>query len=80
MPTDDLFGLIGAGKVKHGLQAAVVEGCTGDRHGACFQVTAWVTGRVPRHVTKQGASGEHPVKPVDQVHSSSSSARREELQ
>ena len=77
---DDFPGLVSTCQVQHGLQAAVVQGCTGDRHGAGFKVPTGISCRMPRHVTEERPPGEHPVKPVDEVHGSGSSARWEEFQ
>lgn len=77
---DSVSGLVGTSKMQHCIQAAVVEGSTGYRHGAGLLVPSRVACRVPRHVTEERSTWKHPVKPVYQIGSSSCRARRKEFQ
>ena len=67
MACDNLFGLVSTSDVEHGIQAAVVQRCTSNSHGASLTLASWITGRVPRDVTEEGTTREHPVKPAYQV-------------
>lgn len=80
MCSDSVLGLVGTCDVQHGVQTAVVEGGAGYGHGAGLLVSPWVPGRVPSHVTEQGTTGKHPVKPVYEVGGSSCRPGREELE
>ncbi len=77
---DHVLRLIGTCDVQHGFQTTVIEGSTRDGHGTSLLVSPRISRWVPRDVAEQRPACKHPVKPVNEVYSTSSCTWWEELE